>query len=202
MAKRSSFASVELDVDAGRAELTETVAIPLKPAPGDPFRILILGDFSGRDSGGRKAIPIDRVNLDHVFRALGIQLELRLGNGFAEPLSLRFDELADFKPDRIFERCDLFKKLTVDASEQQMGVLMRAILHHPEFQAFETAWRALDLLTREFETDKLLKLYILDISKAEIAADLARSDVAKLRDLRSSELYRTWFSQEGETSAD
>src|SRR5207237_8357464 len=96
MARRSSFASVQLDVDAGHAEpLTETQAVPPKPDADDPFRILILGDFSGRDSGPRKAIPIDRDNLDRVLRALRVQLELGLGSGVAERISLRFDELAD-----------------------------------------------------------------------------------------------------------
>jgi type VI secretion system protein ImpC len=197
MARRSSFASVELDVDAGRAEaLPETVAIPLKPAHDDPFRILILGDFSGRDSGGRKAIPIDRDNLDPVLRALGIQLDLQLlENGLAGPLSLRFDKLADFEPDRIFERCDLFRKLSED--DAGASALMRGILHHRDFQVLEASWRALDLVARQLETDKLLKLYILDISKTEVAADIART-----RDLRSSELYHTIVAQTAETPGD
>lgn len=279
MARRSSFASVELDVDAGRAErLIETQAIPPKPDANDPFRILILGDFSGRDSGLRKAVAIDRDNFDGVLRALGVQLHLPLGTGTAEPISLRFDELADFEPDRIFEQCGLFRtlageparsaavpslprpapsrtaendisKLTsgslleeivgrsesetgtapakhrdefqevVDRivaphlapredpqvmqagaeSEQRMSVLMRAILHHRAFQALEAAWRGLDLVVRQLETDELLKLYILDISKAEIAADLARFDAARPRDLRSTELYRTLVEQTVET---
>ncbi|HWQ53231.1 MAG TPA: type VI secretion system contractile sheath large subunit [Bryobacteraceae bacterium] len=46
---------------------------------------------------------------------------------------------------------------------------MRAILHHPDFQAVEAAWRALFFLVRRMETDTGLKLYILDVSKDELA---------------------------------
>jgi len=50
--------------------------------------------------------------------------------------------------------------------------VMRAILQHPDFQSIEAAWRALEFLIRRVETDAQLKLYVLDISKSELAADL------------------------------
>src|SRR5262249_18361416 len=53
---------------------------------------------------------------------------------------------------------------------------MRAILRHPDFQALEAAWRGLFLLVRRLETDTKLRLYVLDISKAELAADLQGAD--------------------------
>ena len=49
---------------------------------------------------------------------------------------------------------------------------MRALLHAPDFQAMEAAWRAVFLLVRRLETGTQLKLYLIDISKAELAADL------------------------------
>jgi type VI secretion system protein ImpC len=63
--------------------------------------------------------------------------------------------------------------------------LMRAILHHPDFQALESAWRAVRFLVSRVETDTQLKLYLMDISKAELSADLASKE-----DLQSTGMYR------------
>ncbi len=52
---------------------------------------------------------------------------------------------------------------------------MRVLLHHPEFQALEAAWRAIFMLVRRIETDEQLKLYLVDVSKDELALDLASS---------------------------
>jgi type VI secretion system protein ImpC len=50
---------------------------------------------------------------------------------------------------------------------------MRLVLHHPDFQALESAWRALYLLATRLETGSELKLYLLDISRAELDAALS-----------------------------
>jgi type VI secretion system protein ImpC len=63
--------------------------------------------------------------------------------------------------------------------------LMRTILHHPVFQEVEAAWRALHLLISRLETDSQLKVCVLDVSKAELAADLESSE-----DLRATQTYR------------
>jgi type VI secretion system protein ImpC len=57
--------------------------------------------------------------------------------------------------------------------DRAAGALMRAILHHRDFQALEAAWRALDFLVRRMETDGDLQLFVFDVSKAEVAADLS-----------------------------
>jgi type VI secretion system protein ImpC len=55
---------------------------------------------------------------------------------------------------------------------------MRAILHHSGFQALESAWRAMQLLVLRLDTDSDLKLFLIDVSKDELAADLrAASDL-------------------------
>ncbi len=68
------------------------------------------------------------------------------------------------------------------ASPQQAALLsavdleltrrLRWILHHPDFQALESAWRGLDLLVRNLGAEENLKICLVDISKQEIAADL------------------------------
>ena len=68
--------------------------------------------------------------------------------------------------------------------DAEASVRMRAMLHHSAFQALEAAWRSVFQLVRATETGSQLKLFLLDISKAELAADLSAAD-----DLRQS---RTW----------
>ncbi len=71
---------------------------------------------------------------------------------------------------------------------------MRAVLHNPDFQALEAVWRATFLLVRQLETGSQLKLYLVDISKQELAADLSSA-----ADLRQSGLYRLLVEQSVET---
>jgi len=72
--------------------------------------------------------------------------------------------------------------------------MMRAILHYPAFQELEAAWRGLSFLVSRIETDDLLKLYLLDISRAELAADLGSAE-----DLRGTATYRLLVEQTVET---
>jgi type VI secretion system protein ImpC len=242
--------------------------------PDMPFRILILGDFSGRTNRrlfepkaailGR-LLQVDRDNLDEVIEKIGIEARLQLFGEEEPPVSLRFRELDDFHPDRLFEQMELFRaicnkrkiiadpsflvsargKLCVpapaedialrrvvsqstgslldqvleetagedskkdpvtrpsewdsfldsvvqphtlsdNASEQAhllaelddtIGELMRAILHFPDFQAIEAAWRGVDFLISRLDAGNELKLYLLDISKEELAEELQSEDL-------------------------
>ena len=56
--------------------------------------------------------------------------------------------------------------------DRALGAQMRALLHVPKFQALEAAWRAVFLLVRRIDTDEMLKLYLVDLSENELAADL------------------------------
>jgi type VI secretion system protein ImpC len=267
MTIKSSFGSVNLDVNPhAHPSATEI-------EPETPFRVLLLGDFSGRASTNWKPVEIDRDNFEEVLA--------RVGPGFG---GIRFRELDDFHPDRIYRQNHLFQELrevrrklgapatfadaaaeirtwrreqnpapsvrreppveaqrpaapdpasgvslldsmveaaeptapssvkrrsdlqsfvervvaphTVPAENPQLpelrglvdaeaGVRMRAMLHHSAFQALEAAWRALFQLVRATETGSQLKLYLLDLSKAELAADLSAAD-----DLRQSQTWR------------
>ncbi|HUY13821.1 MAG TPA: type VI secretion system contractile sheath large subunit [Terriglobia bacterium] len=68
--------------------------------------------------------------------------------------------------------------------------LMGALLHHPDFQALEAAWRGVFFLVRRIETDSQLQLFLIDISKAELAADLSSR-----QDLNSTGLYKLLVEQ-------
>jgi type VI secretion system protein ImpC len=73
----------------------------------------------------------------------------------------------------------------VAAVDEAMAGLLRRILHAPAFQAAEAAWRSLYLLVRRLETGPDLKLFLVDVTRAELAADLAAAE-----DPRQSGLYR------------
>jgi type VI secretion system protein ImpC len=104
---------VNIDVEPGSQRA------PAKPEPETPFRIAVLGDFSGRANRLRQdpaaALPdprpifIDRDNFDGVMTRLEAKLSLPSEGGGT--ITLGFRELEDFHPDRIFEQVGLFGKL-------------------------------------------------------------------------------------------
>jgi type VI secretion system protein ImpC len=65
----------------------------------------------------------------------------------------------------------------VAAAEMELTNRLSAILHHADFQALEAAWRGIDLLVRRIESSEEIGLLVLDVSLAELQADLARHDV-------------------------
>ena len=288
MPKPISFGKIEVNVVS---TMEETHGVP---EPETPFRIAILGDFSGRASrglsepgsalAGRRLLPVDRDNFDEVLAKLGVEIHLPITGNDTPPVAIRFTELDDFHPDRIYEQVEVFRKLRetrrkledtrtfasaakevrswagmeseqpapapeisvtsgslldqmldeaegrppetrtltdssewnaflqrivkphlvpdvdpqqaelVAAVDASIAKLMQTILHHPDFQAIEAAWRALYFLVSRLETDADLKLYLLDISKAELAADLGATE-----DLRSTGTYRLLVEQTVET---
>src|SRR5262245_50749574 len=253
-----------------------------------PFHVLLIGDWSGRakrgGSSGKESetarpLLVDRDNLDQLIGQLGVQLNIALRSG-DQPLTVNFNELEDFHPDRLFNRLEIFAglrrtraeledvesfsaaanrlrnletalpsakpevtviseepapekvpegnlmdrilaadpqtsspatavsaqifqlakaaaqpHLTPDIERDQeqliatidarIEAVMNAILHHPDFQALESAWRALDFLVRRLETGPNLKLYLLDLSFDEFKADLRGHD-----DFRSTALCK------------
>lgn len=81
------------------------------------------------------------------------------------------------KPDR--RQKDLLARLDALAGE-----LMRAILHQPDFQALEAAWRSLFWLLQRLEVGDEAELYIVDAAREDLEADLLTSE------LSSSQLFR------------
>ena len=82
----------------------------------------------------------------------------------------------------------------VAAVDRVIGDSMRVILHHPDFQALEAIWRATFLLVRQIETGPQLKIYLIDISKQELATDLKTSG-----DLRKTGIFRLLVEKAIET---
>lgn len=293
MAEPISFGKPEFNLTAGMESVVG------RPEPDTPFQILLMGDFSGRASrpqsadaaqlAGRRPVFIDRDNFDEVMARLKVSLRLSLQDGSGPELNLRFSELDDFHPDRIYEQVEIFQSLRqtrkklgdpakfddaaaevqnwlstgqpaepapesppiAESSGEKISAdfllekvigesenlpqpvrserewdsflegivrphavarenpqkeqliscvdlaisgLMREILHHPDFQALEAAWRALYFLTSRCETGTDLKIFLLDITKAELKDDLQTPD-----DLRATGTYKLLAEQTVET---
>ncbi|MCC3750608.1 MAG: type VI secretion system contractile sheath large subunit [Halorhodospira halophila] len=69
-----------------------------------------------------------------------------------------------------------------------------AVLHHPEFQRVEAAWRSLRFLVERSDPRANIKLELLDVSKEELAGEL--EDVT---DITQSGLYQHVYVQEYDT---
>ncbi|HET9985767.1 MAG TPA: type VI secretion system contractile sheath large subunit [Longimicrobiales bacterium] len=57
-------------------------------------------------------------------------------------------------------------------ADEAAAAIVRAILHDPAFQALEALWRGAWLLVRRTDTDERLRIYLVDVSREELAADL------------------------------
>jgi type VI secretion system protein ImpC len=71
------------------------------------------------------------------------------------------------------------------ALDQSISELMAEVMHHRGFQALESAWRGVQFLVSRMETDENLQIFLLDVSKEELAEDLFSND-----DLARTGIYR------------
>jgi len=161
------------------------------PKQESPFRIAVLADFSGRQNRGltdssqeiaaRRLLRVTRDTLDDVMAKLDVQLELPVGDD-GDTATLPFAALDDFHPDQVHDRVEQI----ADAYESdEKSALMNGVLHHPDFQALESAWRGLDWLLGRAAKGSQVEVVLLDISLAELAADLKASE-----DLTASGLHQ------------
>jgi type VI secretion system protein ImpC len=88
--------------------------------PDEPMRLLLLGDFSGRAAANRPPLatrPTQRVDIDTVdgvMKRLAPVVTLPAGE-------IRFTQLDDFHPDRLYARLELFKALRQARADPQAG---------------------------------------------------------------------------------
>jgi hypothetical protein len=69
-----------------------------------------------------------------------------------------------------------------------LGERLNAMLHHPRFQALESAWRGLDFAVRQMD-DMAARISIVQFSKHDLAADLSSDN------LRATRLYTLLHSR-------
>lgn len=106
----------ETDFEAQVSMETDAVPVPEDP----PFHILFAGDYSGREnrlaeSEEKLPVPvpveIDRDNFEEVMGHLNVGLRIEPGGGGTGKVSLKFRQLDDFHPDKIFASVPLFSEL-------------------------------------------------------------------------------------------
>ncbi len=113
MLKPVSFGKIDVNMVSSMEETSG------RQDPDKPFRITILGDFSGRANRGifetalanRKPLLVDRDNLDEVLGKLGVEVKLPILGKKSLIVNIKFSELDGFHPDRLFERIEVFKAL-------------------------------------------------------------------------------------------
>ena len=107
----------------------ERVNIRYNPATGDqkegvelPFKMVMLGDFTGRPDGTpleeRDRVQIDKDNFADVMKAQNLSLDLRVDDRLAEgqeagqiDVSLKLDSLRAFEPESIVQNVPELRKL-------------------------------------------------------------------------------------------
>jgi type VI secretion system protein ImpC len=242
----------------------------------DEMRILVLADFSGRgnrglesvaDLAGRPIMALDLDTFDAVFRRLAPGLAPGSGVGRAAGVTIEFESLDDFHPDRLYATLEIFRALResrarlldpatfeqeasrliasppppsgatdvapateparkedpaellqrligapaqsaarpastqgvvdglirrlvqphitpgsgrsaepyVAALDASLTELMNAVLHGDDFQRLEATWRGVRRLVDSLDLGDALQLYVVDVSKAELLADLDAS---------------------------
>ena len=279
------------------SSLKDSVA---KDCEETPFRLLVMGDFSGRASRvALRAVAslvdvwptqVDRDLIEELPAKLGAAISLTLAEVEA-PLTLRFQELEDFHPDRLFDRVEIFQHLRqvrrelrspatynaaaaevrswlketppqakenvpppaspvsapstslldrileatpadsrdtakrsaagdagwaqflttlvtphlvaavnpqeeelVAAVDSMISALMRVILHSAAFQALEASWRGLHFLLSRLETNEQVQVFLLDLHKEELTADLLPA-----ADLSTTGMYKVLVEKAVET---
>jgi type VI secretion system protein ImpC len=85
------------------------------------------------------------------------------------------DGLADFiekvMTPHLAEREDPRRVEWAAKVDQTAGEQMRAVLHHPDFQALEAIWSSAARLVRQLQPDTDLKIYLLDATLEELTAE-------------------------------
>ena len=114
-------------------------------------------------------------------------LRSRTGSDLADQL------IRDFVAPHVLPAPDPRQGDLVAAVDSATATLLRTILHDPDFQSVESGWLALDFMVRRLETDSSLKIHLLDLSRADLEADLDREA------LQSSSLYKLLVEQALET---
>jgi type VI secretion system protein ImpC len=86
----------------------------------------------------------------------------------------------------------------IDSVDLAIAELMRGLLHHPDFQALESSWRALFDLVSDLELDENLRLYVCNIGREELLAALPDPGVS----LQDSALFELLVNRRRQAADD
>jgi type VI secretion system protein ImpC len=62
----------------------------------------------------------------------------------------------------------------IAAIDRKLSEQVNAVLHHPDFQKLESAWRGLHYMVNNTETDEFLKIRVMAVSKQDLGKTLKR----------------------------
>jgi type VI secretion system protein ImpB len=123
-----------------------TVSQPAPPGGGPreelPFKLMVLGDFTGKQDDmrleDREPIEVNKDNFDSVLKAQNLTLDIAVENklvdeeGVNMPISLSFESMRDFGPDRVAEQVPELEKLL--KLREQLKTLKGPLANIPEFR--------------------------------------------------------------------
>lgn len=147
-----------------------------------PFVVGVLGDFSACAHrprlGERRFTPVDRDTFSTVLDTVHPRVQFKIASsleGGELDVDLTFRRLDDFGPERILERIEPLRELLRSTSDDDQEICRQhldKILHAPEFQRLESAWRGLWYLVSRTEASSQVKIKLIDVSKEELLHDL------------------------------
>ena len=109
------------------------------------------------------------------------------GNEFASLLN------KEFKPKSDEARSAVEQAVLTLAQQALSRAQLIGVLHHADFQKLESAWRGLHYLVNNTETDEMLKIRVLNISKGEVGKALKRY---KGTSWDQSQLFKKIYNEE------
>ncbi|HBB75975.1 MAG TPA: type VI secretion system contractile sheath large subunit [Planctomycetaceae bacterium] len=84
----------------------------------------------------------------------------------------------------------------IEAIDTAMSQQLAAVMHHPQFQKLESAWRGLHYLVMNSETGAQLKIRVMNVSKRELFKDLEKA-VEFDQSLTFKKIYEAEFGSPG-----
>ena len=147
-----------------------------------PFVVGVMADLSGHAAGTRppveerQFVEIDADSFDERLKEVRPRLAIivphRLAGQGEMAVELAFECLGDFSPEGVARQVEPIAGRTGDTSDEARRAVceqLNLILHHDDFRRLEGVWRGLHYLVSRTETDELLKIRVLNVSKAELA---------------------------------
>jgi type VI secretion system protein ImpC len=149
-----------------------------------PFTIGVMGDYSGavmRPAFKERTFQtIHFDNFDAVMAELKPRVSFKISSaaGADVEIDLTFRRIEDFEPENLITRLpvlDALRKSGEPGAPRALARHLDRILHAPEFQALEAAWRGLWYFVSHTETSAQLIIKLLDVTKRELLKDLQRA---------------------------
>jgi type VI secretion system protein ImpC len=150
-----------------------------------PFVVGVLGDFSGsaqpQPFHNRKFYLINFDNFNDVLAGLSPRAHFKISSPLGDgelAVDLTFRAIEDFEPDNVIhhlEHLDHLRKSQAPEAPEALRIHLDRVLHAPEFQELEAAWRGLWYLVSQTETSSQLQIKVLDVSKRTLLRDFQRA---------------------------